>query len=251
MSIIAASPAAGDSRTVAHSTVTTSRGTLDLVVYAPAADPPKPPAPKPLALVLSGEGGWRAFDDLVAGWLAGAGYWTGGFDAKAYFSDPQDDRQAFVKDLRAYAAQLEKAASSPPGSPLLLVGFSFGADLAPWIAGAGGWERGRIAAIVMLGPDEVGSTQFRWTEMLGLSQPTDHVFDTAEALRSAAGTPMLFIHGGADSKSSVPKLAAAAPEPKTVIVVPGANHHFTGKEDDLRKAFLDGIDRLLAARQPR
>ncbi len=245
--LVAVSPAiAAPSRPTSNHPVTTGRGEFNLVIYRAVESPGAPAKPKPLVLLLSGEGGWRAFDDMIAGWLADAGFWVGGFDAKAYFNDPQDDRQLFANDLKQYAAVLAKAAGRPPVSPVLLLGFSFGADLAPWVAGAKGWDAGHLAGLVMLGPDETGSTQFRWGEMMGLTEPTDHVFDMADALKSAAGVPMLFVHGGSDSKSSVPKLLTVAPDPKDVVVVPGANHHFSGREDDLRIALLDGIARLLA-----
>lgn len=215
--------------------VETSRGAFDLVVYAP----PVPAPSRPLVLVLSGEGGWRSFDDELSRWLAADGWWVGGLDAMKYFWKAQDDRAALVADVRAYVAALEKSSGRPAGARVVLLGFSFGADLAPWIAGAEGWE-GRIAGLAMLGPDATGSLEFRVSEMMGFAQ-TDHVFDVAAALAGTAGIPKLFVHGGKDKESEAPELHERAPAPKRLVVVEGADHHFSGKEDDLRAKLLAGL----------
>lgn len=217
--------------------VETSRGPQPLAVYAPAA-----PADRPLVLVLSGEGGWRSFDDKLARWMAEAGYRVGGFDAMKYFWKAQDDREALAADVRLLVAALERSAGPGAGSKVVFVGFSFGADLAPWVAGASGWGD-RIAGLVMLGPDATGSLEFRISEMLGLAQ-TEHVFDVASALRSCERIPKVFVHGGSDRESSAPALHAAAPGGKRLVTIEGADHHFNGKDDALRRALLEALEPL-------
>jgi len=219
--------------------VATSRGECTLRLYPAKPSGPEKPAPGPLILLISGEGGWRSFDVLLAGFLSAAGYWVGGVDAKQYFWNPQDDRHALAEDMRQYAAALARAAGRREDAPLILAGFSFGADISPWVAGAGGWG-GRLRGLLMLGPDETGSLEFRLSEILGF-EAKDHVFSVAEALRSAAGVPALFIHGEKDSKSAAPLLLGKAAEPKRLIVVPGADHHFSGREEDLRAALSEGL----------
>lgn len=218
----------------------TSRGDHEVLVYSPKED-----RRRPLVLLLSGEGGWRRFDDLLSGFFNDAGCWVGGIDTMKYFWQAQDDRQALASDVRAYAGALAKAAGRPEDSPLILAGFSFGADLAPWIAGAGGFER-RIAGLVMLGPDEVGSLEFRVMEILGFSEK-DHVFRVADALASSKGIPLLFLHGGKDPDSAAPLLFRCAPEPKRLLTVPRSNHHFSGHEEEMRTLLNDGLDWLLRA----
>jgi len=256
-------------------TVETSRGEFDLEIYAPAPSPPPaharsstpapspapslapapsssstpPPAaaprPGPVVLLISGEGGWKSFDILLSGWLSAEGYWVGGVDAKAYFSDPQDDRGLLAGDIRAYVAALQKAAGRPADEGVILMGYSFGADLAPWIAGAAGWA-GRVRGLVLVGPDEDGSLQYRITEMLGINYKS-HSFLVADALRSSAGIPTLFLHGGKDGWSAAPKLLEVTGEPKKLVVVPGATHHFSGHEKELRAALRDGMNWILGS----
>ena len=240
-------PAAGPSGV----TVSTSRGEFFLLVHAPSraeGAAPKDVGGLPLILLVSGEGGWRSFDALLARWLTEAGYWVGGMDAMKYFWKAQDDRQALASDVRACADALARAAGRDMGVPFLLAGFSFGADLAPWIAGGGDWK-GRIRGLVMIGPDETGSLEFRVSEILGLGAK-DHVFRVAEALRSASGIPVLFLHGEKDRSSAAPRLSSAAGEPKKLAVIPGADHHFSGREDDLRKALLEGLAWIVTRSAP-
>jgi type IV secretory pathway VirJ component len=254
----ASSPAApAQSTGPANVKVTTSRGAFTMVVYAPSRAPAAAPSgaaaaagtdPKPVVLLVSGEGGWKSFDILLATDLAAEGYWIGGVDAKAYFSDPQDDRGQLASDMRAFAEALQGAAGRPPGAPLVLVGYSFGADVAPWIAGAAGWG-GRVRGQLLIGPDENGSLQYRITEMLGINYKA-HSFAVADALRSAAGIPTVFIHGEKDGWSAAPKLFAAASEPRRLFSIPGATHHFGGHEDELRAALRDGMAWIVSAPAP-
>jgi type IV secretory pathway VirJ component len=194
--------------------------------------------------VLSGEGGWRAFDVQLASWLAADGYWVGGIDCLKYFWKPQDDRAALAADVSLYAAALRRAARAAPGTRVVLAGFSFGADLAPWIAG-GRAADARIAGLVLIGPDEKGSLEARVVEILGFT-PKAHTFDTAKALNDARPIPVLFVHGGGDDDSAAPALAAAYLGPKALAVVPGAKHHFAGHEEELKRAVLDGLTQILA-----
>ncbi len=222
--------------------VETSRGEFRLLVYPPAAGRGADAPRRPLVLLVSGEGGWREFDVVLAGWLRDAGYWVGGFDIKPYFQKPQDDREALARDVRAYAAALAGAAGAGPRAPVILAGYSFGADLAPWVAGAGVWEQG-LAGLALIGPDEIGSLEYRIREMLRM-QPTKHVFRVATALASAEEFPVLFLHGEKDKVSAAPALADGFRGRKKLVVVPGAGHHFSGHEAEARAALLDGIEWL-------
>ncbi|HJQ98043.1 MAG TPA: AcvB/VirJ family lysyl-phosphatidylglycerol hydrolase [Candidatus Polarisedimenticolaceae bacterium] len=221
---------------VSTTNVVTSRGDQPLAVYG-AASPDKP-----LVLLLSGEGGWRAFDDEVASRLAAHGYAVGGIDCLRYFKTAQDDRAALAKDVRLFADALASTVKARAPARIVLAGYSFGADLAPWVAGVADRDP-RIAALLLIGPDKVGSLQARLSEILGF-HPTDHVFDTAEALADARDLPVLFVHGGDDEESDAPALCEGFPGKKRLVVVPGS-HHFSGHLDTLEAALADGLATLL------
>src|SRR6185436_11995175 len=133
--------------------------------------------------LVSGEGGWRSFDRTLARAFTEAGCWVGGVDALKYFWKPQDDRAALAADMRVFATALAQAAGAGADERVVLAGYSFGADIAPWAAAAGGWD-GRIQGLVMIGPDEVGSLEFRVLEVLGFDSKA-HVFSVVDAVREA------------------------------------------------------------------
>ena len=218
--------------------MTTSRGDFSLHVYRPASD-----KGRPLLLLLSGEGGWRDFDQRLAGYLQEEGFWVGGIDCLKYFWKAQDDRRALAEDVRSYAEALERAAGRAKNSPILLAGFSFGADLAPWVAGGEGWGS-RVAGLLMLGPDDVGSLEFRLLEIMGFEQH-DHIFKVSDALASIGRIPVVFIYGGADDTTSAVSLARTAPCPNKLVRVPKGDHHFNGKEAELRRSLREGVEWLL------
>ncbi len=222
-------------------TVRTGRGEFDLLVYGP----PVARQAKADILLLSGEGGWARFVDWVAVTLAAEGYRVGGVDARKYLARPQDDPRALAADLRKFGDALAGSSAPAGDGPLILAGFSFGADLLPRAA-ADRWG-GRVHGLLMIAPDEVGSLQYRLLEMIGV-QYKDHTFSVADALRGAAGIPVLFVHGEGDSSSAAPRLAEVAGEPKRLSVVPGADHHFSGQERALRDALRGGLEWLLQQR---
>jgi type IV secretory pathway VirJ component len=226
-----------------HLVVATSRGDQSLTIYAPAPSA-APARAGVVVLVLSGEGGWRAFDEQLARWLADDGYWVGGFDCLHYFWKAQDDRVALAVDVRKVVDALAGAAGSTASPRVIFAGYSFGADLAPWIAGAPPRDP-RIAGLVMIGPDRRGSLEFRITELMGMT-PKNHLFDTASALADAKAIPVLFVHGAADDSSDAPALAAGFAGRKELAVIPSATHHFAGHEAELRRAIVESIPRLLA-----
>ena len=242
LSLTLAAPGFADTQH-SRTDVETSRGEYSLHIYAPIHD-----RHLPLLLLISGEGGWRNFDQRLAGYFQKDGFWVGGVDCLKYFWKAQDDRRALASDMRAYARTLARAAGRAEDSRLILAGFSFGADLAPWVAGGGGWGN-RIAGLIMLGPDDVGSLQFRVLEIMGFEQH-DHIFQVSEALASSRGIPVLFIHGGDDENSSAPHLAVAAASPKKLLTIPKADHHFSGKEAELRRSLVEGVDWLLGLDPP-
>lgn len=242
LSLALAAPGIADTQHF-RTDVKTSRGEYSLHIYEPIHD-----RNLPLLLLISGEGGWRNFDQRLASYFQKDGFWVGGVDCLKYFWKAQDDRRALASDMRAYAGTLARAAGRAEDSPLILAGFSFGADLAPWVAGGGGWGN-RIAGLIMLGPDDVGSLQFRVLEIMGFEQH-DHVFQVSEALSSSRGIPVLFIHGGDDEDSSAPQLAEAVVSPKKLLTVPKADHHFNGREAELRHSLFEGVKWLLGLDPP-
>jgi len=109
---------------------------------------------------------------------------------------------------------LDYLAAEFPGKPLLLAGFSFGS----WVGLRVGCEDARVE------------------KLIGLGLPVDNV--DMSYLRACA-KPKLFIQGGNDqfgSRANIENLFATLPEPKTLAIVDGVDHFFTGRLDQVGSA---------------
>jgi alpha/beta superfamily hydrolase len=117
---------------------------------------------------------------------------------------------------------LDYLAKEFPARPILLAGFSFGS----WVG--------------LL----VGCEDHRVTSLIGLGIPVNK--SDLSYLASCA-KPKLFIQGENDefgARANVEEFVATLPEPKRLVIVPGADHFFTGKLPEVGAAIDAWIDQL-------
>ena len=115
-------------------------------------------------------------------------------------------------DVRAALAELERRF---PGLPLVAAGFSFGAVM----AACAGRSDPRVRALALLGI------------------PIAHLNDAA--LLDGCVTPRLFLQGGNDEfggQGAITGFVARLPEPKSLVVIEGADHYLTGRLDEAHAA---------------
>jgi type IV secretory pathway VirJ component len=119
----------------------------------------------PMAIFISGDGGWTSFDQSVAEQLAIKGFPVVGFDSQKYFWDektPDGTAADMNKAIKHYMQQWNR-------SSFFLVGYSFGADIVPFLAN-------RIApalknsyrGVFMLSPDAEGDFEVHISDMLDM-----------------------------------------------------------------------------------
>ena len=88
------------------------------------------PDTKTLALIISGDGGWTSFDEDLAKGFAAGGIPSVGLDAQSYFwerKDPESTTRDLSLLLSAYLQEWQL-------NEVILVGYSFGADIIPFIS---------------------------------------------------------------------------------------------------------------------
>jgi len=125
------------------------------------------------------------------------------------------------EDARAALREMQRRF---PGLPLVLGGFSFGSAVALRVAA----RDARVRAVFALG--------------YPLARPGDTA--PLEAVRQ----PRLFVQGEHDefgSGTALHALVEPLPPPRELVVVPGADHYFTGRLDPLQQAL-----EAWAARRP-
>ena len=184
-----------------------------------------------MAVILSGDGGWRDLDKTIGERLAARGIGVVGVDSLAYFWSRKDPPQ-IGKDLGSLIARYQ---TTWKAKHVLLIGYSFGADVLP-----ASWThipeaiRQAIDLVALLGFSPRADYEISIGAYLGTSS------GDADTVAAAADLPpdrVVCIAGeeeGADSACSAPVFDKAER-----ITTPGG-HHFDGDYAAL-------ADRIVAA----
>lgn len=190
--------------------------------------PARQPAGRTLAVILSGDGGWAGIDREVANDLVAKGVPVVGLNCLKYLwtSRTPDGAAADLQRLvRHYLAVWGR-------QQLLLIGYSLGADVLPFMA-----DRlppdllGRIRLIALLAPSRRTSFEFHLTDWLGAGDPGDRpVLPEVAKLR---GKPILCLYGSEETDSLCTQLGNLG---KAVSYQ--GSHHFNG-------AYATLADRIL------
>lgn len=195
--------------------------------------PAKQPAGDLLAVVVSGDGGWAGIDREVANDLAAKGIPVVGLDSLRYFwtaRQPDGAAADLQRIARHYLAVWRRR-------ELLLIGYSLGADVLPFMANRLPPDlQSRIRLIALLGPSRTTSFEFHLTDWLGGSGGGDRqVLPEVAKLR---GKPLLCLYGEAEQDSLCTEIGALG----KAIPFQGS-HHFGG-------AYASLAERILQEAQP-
>ena len=197
--------------------------------------PAKGPGPDILAVIISGDGGWAGIDREVANSLSARGVSVVGLDSLKYFWTRRTPDGA-AKDLKRI---LDHYLSSWKKSQAVLIGYSLGADVLPFMA-----DRlpkpllDRVRLIALLGPGKSVSFEFHLTEWLGINSSKDalQVLPEVEKLK---GLKILCFRGEKENDSLCTELDAQLAKD---VVLPGA-HHFGGNYDVIADAIMNELPR--------
>ncbi len=196
------------------------------------------PSHDTMAIILSGDGGWRDLDRTIGGIFQSSGVPTLGLDSLRYFWNKRTPEQV-ATDISALVAQY----SGPWNTPdVLLMGYSFGADVLP-------------AAFLALDP--ATKARVKQVSLLGLSPSADWEITVSGWLTgpSGAATPtgpsltdippdlVQCVYGIAEKDSPCPGLAVGGVE----TIQTQGGHHFDGNYPAIAQDILAGLDRRRAA----
>ena len=172
----------------------------------------------PVALFISGDGGWYSFEQLIADNLANLGIPTIGLDAKKYFwnrKSPDETARDMAKALDYYSRKWER-------NKYILIGYSLGAEIVPFIETRLPEEiESRIESSVLLSPAATTDFEIHITSMLGMGnrQNTYNVIDEINKLK----TGIVLAIFGEDEKSQVPKQLTG--KSVKISFLPGDHHY--------------------------
>jgi type IV secretory pathway VirJ component len=180
------------------------------------------------ALLLTGDGGWAGLDQDLAARLAADGVPTVGLNSLKYFwsaRTPEQTAQDVTRILRHYLSAWNK-------QRVLLVGYSFGADVLPFVVNRLPPDlRQRVASVSLLGIDANASFEISVSDWIG-SDSGDRA--TQPELGRIAHLPVLCLYGEGEKDSICPGLPQGVATREQV----GTGHHFGGEYAALAERIL-------------
>jgi type IV secretory pathway VirJ component len=183
-----------------------------------------------LAILISGDGGWAGLDQELAARLAADGVPTVGLNSLKYFwteRTPDETAKDIARIMSHYLAAWNK-------QRVLLVGYSFGADVLPFVVNRLPPDlRARVATVSLLGVDSNASFEIKIAGWVGAD---DGGPATQPEVAAMGAIPVLCIYGEGETDSICPGLPK---EPQHTLAEIGKGHHFSGEYSSL-------ADRILA-----
>jgi type IV secretory pathway VirJ component len=181
------------------------------------------------ALLITGDGGWAGLDQELAARLAANGVPTVALNSLKYFwseRTPDQTARDVARVLRHYLTAWQK-------QRVLLVGYSFGADVLPFVVNRLPPDlRARVASVSLIGIDAHAAFEVGVAEWVGSEQGGA---PTRPELAGLGQLPVLCIYGEGETDSICPGLTGPGIAREQV----GKGHHYSGEYATL-------ADRILA-----
>ncbi|MBI1220129.1 MAG: hypothetical protein GC186_16450 [Rhodobacteraceae bacterium] len=182
-----------------------------------------------IAIILSGDGGWRDIDSSIGKLMQADGVPVVGIDSLRYFWSPRTPQQT-ARDL---ATLIRKYRASWSVNNVILIGYSFGADVLPaTYLELPQVERNHVRLVSLLGLASNADWQITVSGWLG-----SHGSDATPTLPAAARMPGSIIQ--CVNGLEVDNAACAALEKLGAsIFITRGGHHFGGEYRKVERAIL-------------
>lgn len=210
----------------------------DAVADLPLVEVPAPPGGGPFSdtfvVLLTGDGGWAGLDRDVAAALVERGVPVVAWSSLRYFwtaRTPAAAGRDLDRVIRYYSAAWKRPR-------VLLVGYSFGANVLPFLAGHLSSDALRaVGGLGLVGPATHAEFEVRVADWIPGSVPAGR--PVAPALQALASVPVLCIYSQGEPDSLCPDLPSGVAR---VVNLPGG-HHFGGDSATLAREILGLIGR--------
>ena len=186
-----------------------------------------------MAIVISGDGGWRDLDKTIAESLQQDGVPTVGWDSLRFFwskKTPEETTHALASIMKAYMAKWH-------ATKVALIGYSFGADVLPFAYNRLPADlRPHVALMALLGFANNADFEITMGGWLGAAPSEDALAVLPEVAKVPPELIQCF-YGSDEDDTMCPALAAKGVEQiKTT-----GGHHFDGDYAALAKRILAGL----------
>jgi type IV secretory pathway VirJ component len=186
--------------------------------------------PRAVAILVSGDGGWRDLDKTIGEWLSTQEIHVVGLDALHYFWAKRTPQE-----LATDVAALVKGTDPKGELPVMLIGYSFGADTIPFA-----WPllpkalQDRTRVIALMAPGLTTSFQVTISGWLGID---DSGYEIPPAIAALPVDRVICVSGKEEDQS-----ACRDPALKNVThIETDGGHHFDGNYAAIAQKFLDKL----------
>ena len=213
---------------------------LPLIEMPPAnvaLSPDGPPQPY-IAIVYSGDGGWRDLDRTLGQVLSASGIPVVGVDSLLYFWKPKRP-EVVAHDLDRIIEHYRKAWHA---EKVVLVGYSFGADIMPFAYNRlSPAAQGQVAEISLLGLSRTANFEIS-VEGYFSDAKNDDSRAVEPELAKIPGPLLQCYYGEEEAEDSACTTPAGL---KTEVIRTTGGHHFGDDYDALAKDIMVGVGKRL------
>jgi type IV secretory pathway VirJ component len=173
---------------------------------------------KPIALIISGDGGWYSFEQSIADNFAGIGIPTIGLDSKKYFWKRRTPEQT-TRDIEMALNYYGKEWGN---EQFLIIGYSLGAEIVPFIINRLPADmKTKILSSVLLSPDISTDFEIHISNMLGMGN-RQNTYSVTDEIKSMQPVPTLIIFGSGEKTDVPDQLDGKGP---VIRKIPGDHHY--------------------------
>jgi type IV secretory pathway VirJ component len=181
------------------------------------------------AVMISGDGGWAGLDQSLTAALSARGIPTAGLNSLRYFwqaRTPEETARDVDRMIEHYATLWHKAR-------VMLIGYSFGADVMPAIFNRlTEQSRERVASINLLGLGPAATYEVRAGEWLPWASSKGA--PVLPEIAKFGSTPTLCVDGEGERHTICPELSKLGIKVRQI----GAGHHFSGRAPEIADAIV-------------
>lgn len=185
-----------------------------------------------MAVFYSGDGGWAGLDQEVSRGLAEHGVPVIGLNTLRYFwtaRTPDSAARDLERILRHYLEPLKK-------ERIVLIGYSLGADVLPFLVNRLPEDLSRrVAQVVLVGPSSRVDFEFHLSDWLGGAPGKG--FPVLPEVRKMKGENCLCLYGTEETDSICPELHQAGAR----VAALGGAHHFGGNYPAIVKEIVNAL----------
>jgi len=205
-------------------------GVADLPLVEAVAPTPRA---RVFAILYSGDGGWRDLDRSLAGLLAARGISVVGVDVLRYYWRARQPDVA-AHDLARIMQRYEQHWGD---DQVILIGFSFGANVIPFIVNRlPPDQRSKIKLITLLSPER--TTAFEVSPAGWMGSAADATIPIEPELKPLSTIRLQCVYGEDEGKDSLCTTDAAA---RFDLIRKPGGHHFDNRYDQLADAIIAAI----------